>query len=95
MRPDAAQKLFDRRRSGLDRKAQTLITMAYGKHNVDIGITIIYEFRDEVAVFRSHPLADGKWWASLNELVSAPRIYTVHNDLTKRSIKRVKDLLRT
>lgn len=64
-----AQKLFDRRRTGLDRKARDLIMKSLSMHNVDLGITIIYEFGEEVSMFRSH-LDDGRWWSTVQDLVS-------------------------
>ncbi|EOA82037.1 hypothetical protein ACJQWK_05062 [Exserohilum turcicum] len=62
-----AQKLFDRRRTGLDRKARDLIMKSLSMHNVDLGITIIYEFGEEVSMFRSH-LDDGRWWSTVQDL---------------------------
>jgi hypothetical protein len=68
MASKAARKLFDRRRTGLDRKARDLIMKSLSLHNVDIGITIIYEFGDEVSMFRSH-LDEGRWWPTVEDLV--------------------------
>jgi hypothetical protein len=65
-----ARKLFNRRRTGLDHKAQTLILMAFKTFNDEVKVTIIYEYEGEVSFFRSDPSDEGRWWSSLDELVS-------------------------
>jgi hypothetical protein len=69
---DEARLFFDRRRQGLDRKARTMITEESKTHHVDVKVTIIYEYKNEVSFFRSHPTEVGaRWFSSIAELVSA------------------------
>ncbi|KAF5845612.1 hypothetical protein GGP41_009357 [Bipolaris sorokiniana] len=75
-----AQKLFDRRRTGLDRKARDLIMKSLSMHNIDLGITIIYEFGEEVSMFRSH-LDDGlcsNFWHVRNILTYIANTRKIH-----------------
>jgi hypothetical protein len=73
-----AREFFNRRRSGLDRKAQTLITHESKKHHVDVKVTIVYEYQNEVSFFRSHPTEVGaRWFSSFNELVSVVSIQSI------------------
>lgn len=65
-----ARVFFDRRRQGLDGKVRSLILGLANKHNVDINVTVIYEYKDEVSIFRSQPGDSGSWWSSVEELVS-------------------------
>jgi hypothetical protein len=68
----AARKLFQRRRHGLDRKAKDLVMKEYTQHGVDVQVTIIYEFDAgaETYMFRSHFDGRGRWWSTLDALVS-------------------------
>lgn len=65
-----ARAFFDRRRQGLDGKVRSMILGLANKHNMDINCTVIYEYRDELSIFRSHPGDTGRWWSSIKELVS-------------------------
>ncbi len=66
---DAARQFFERRSSGLDRKARDLILKAHQGWQTPVAVTIIYEFNGEISLFRSHP-GDGPWWSSVRELVN-------------------------
>jgi hypothetical protein len=65
----SARAFFERRRQGLDSKARALILKLSKDHNVDSNVTIIYEYKDEISIFRSHTGDTGPWFPTINELV--------------------------
>jgi hypothetical protein len=66
----SARVFFDRRRTGLDGKVRSLILGLANKHNVDINVTVIYEYKDEISIFRSQPGDTGRWFPTVRDLVS-------------------------
>jgi hypothetical protein len=70
---DEGRKFYNRRRTGIDRKVRTLITGVSNDYGVEMNVTIVYEYADEVSFFRSHgDEGNSRWFSSFEELVSAP-----------------------
>ncbi|KAF3005590.1 hypothetical protein E8E13_000138 [Curvularia kusanoi] len=64
-----ARVFFDRRRTGVDNKIRSMIVVLSNKHHVDINVTVIYKYKDEVSMFRSQPGDGGQWFPTLTEHV--------------------------
>jgi hypothetical protein len=68
---NAAREFYDRRRTGIDRKVRSLITGESNDYGVEMNVTIIYEYANEVSFFRSHVNEESaRWFSSFAELVS-------------------------
>ena len=65
-----ARVFFGRRRQGVDSKVRSMILGLANKHNVDINVTVIYEYKNEVSMFRSQPGDTGRWFSTVRDLVS-------------------------
>lgn len=49
----SAQVFFGRRGQGVDSKIRSVILGLANKHRVDINVTVIYEYKNQVSIFRS------------------------------------------
>jgi hypothetical protein len=71
-RKDESRKFYERRRAGIDRKVRALITGESVDYGLEMNVTVIYEYKNEVSFFRSHrDRKNARWFSSLQELVSA------------------------
>ena len=61
----SARVFFGRRRQGVDSKVRSMILGLANKHHVDINVTVIYEYKNEVSIFRSQPGDTGVSWNSV------------------------------
>jgi hypothetical protein len=82
---DKAREFFDRRRLGIDRKIRALITGESNTFGIDLNVTVIYEYANEVSFFRSHlDESNARWFTSLDDLVCTVKILsTAINKLKK------------